>query len=155
MSSYNQILDTASPICGTRWSVGREELEDQAARLKAVRESMGMTQLQFLARLNGAAERLGTRPYVQSLLSRLENGLQVPSFDDLTVYATLDPEHRGRLWLGWGLTEDETLKIPESRRSMRVAERLGPSVIQEPDPKIFDEPPLPRPKPAAKKRRGA
>jgi transcriptional regulator with XRE-family HTH domain len=95
--------------------VGRAALDEQAARLKAVREASGLTQLQFLAKLNGVAERLGSRPYVQSLLSRLENGLQVPSFDDVTVYAMLDPERRGKLWVGWGETEDPTMRRPVTR----------------------------------------
>lgn len=72
------------------------------ARLRAVREATGLTQVQFLARLNRAAEQLGVRPYAQSVLSRLENGLQQATFDDVAVYAAVDPLGRGKLWLGWG-----------------------------------------------------
>jgi transcriptional regulator with XRE-family HTH domain len=86
------------------------EGEEHSVRLKAIREATGLTQLQFLERLNSVAKKLGTRPYVQSLLSRLENGLQVPSFDDITVYATVDPKARGKLWLAWNETEDATLQ---------------------------------------------
>jgi transcriptional regulator with XRE-family HTH domain len=100
--------------------VGRKEPEAQPARLRAVREATGLTQLQFLAKLNAAAERLGTRAYVQSLLSRLENGLQVPSFDDIAVYASIDPERRGKLWLAWGEAEDATLKARPGARDIPI-----------------------------------
>ena len=63
-------------------------------------------------------------------------------------------------WLAFG--EESAAPAPDGfaawfqRRAARAhGQRMGPSVIQEPDPKIFDEPALPRPKPAAKKRRGA
>lgn len=100
-------------------------------RLKAVREAAGVTQLQFLARLNAAAESLGKRTYAQSQLSRLENGLQEPTFDDVAVFALVDPERRGKLWLAWGETTDSA-QLPKA----------GPSVIKEPPAEIFDQPPL-------------
>jgi transcriptional regulator with XRE-family HTH domain len=90
-------------------------LETVDQRLKAVREATGLTQVQFIPRLNQAAEKLGVRPYAQSVLSRLENGGQQATFDDIAVYATVDPLHRGKLWLAWGEADDATLEKPHVR----------------------------------------
>jgi transcriptional regulator with XRE-family HTH domain len=78
-------------------------------RLRAVREATGLTQLQFLPLLNEAAARLGVRAYAQSTLSRLETGLQEATFDDVAVFASVDPERRGKLWLAWNEQTDSTL----------------------------------------------
>lgn len=70
-------------------------------RLKAVREATGLTQLRFLPRLNQAAAALGVREYSQSTLSKLESGAQGASFDDVKVFAAVDPLQRGKLWIAW------------------------------------------------------
>lgn len=94
----------------------------RAERLKQVREATGLTQLQFLPRLNGAASALGAKDYSQSTLSKLETGAQDASFVDVSVFATVDPLGRGKLWLAWGDAEDATLARPKA----------GPSVIKSP-----------------------
>ena len=117
-------------------------LADLPARLRAVREAHEMTQLQFLPLLNREAARRGVREYSQSTLSRLESGRQEATFDDVAVFAALDPQHRGKLWLGWGETTDLTLRQP----------RHGPSIIQQNEPAVFEVPTIPEKKPARKKR---
>jgi transcriptional regulator with XRE-family HTH domain len=81
-------------------------------RLRQIREATGLTQLRFLPHLNAAAVHLGVREYSQSTLSKLESGPQAPSFDDIAVFAAVDPEGRGKLWLAWGETADATLRPP-------------------------------------------
>lgn len=81
-------------------------------RLKAVREATGLTQLRFLPRLNHVAVALGVREYSQSTLSKLESGAQAASFDDVAVFAAVDPKRRGRLWLAWGEERAEQTAEP-------------------------------------------
>lgn len=71
--------------------------DDVPARLRAIREATGLTQEQFRAVLVRAGLDLS-----QSQLSRLENGLETPSLDELAAYAAVDPLKRGRLWVAWG-----------------------------------------------------
>lgn len=74
-------------------------------RVKAIREALGYTQLTYLPVLNAASAAVlgvGVREYSQSTYSRIESGRQEPTFDDIAVFASLDPEHRGPLWLIWG-----------------------------------------------------
>lgn len=71
-------------------------------RLRAIREALGLTQIEFLPVLNREAEALGQRAYSQSTLSKLESGAQAATFDDVLVFALSDPLGRGRLWLAWG-----------------------------------------------------
>jgi transcriptional regulator with XRE-family HTH domain len=97
-------------------------------RLKAVREATGLTQARFLPRLNQAAERLGVREYSQSTLSRLESGMQTASFDDVAVFAAVDPLQRGKLWLAWGeevvsATNHHTYTAEELDAAARQAEK--------------------------------
>lgn len=79
-------------------------------RLRSIREASGLTQVQFLERLNRATAAAGMRPYVQSVLSRLENGGQQATVDDIAVFAAVDPKGRGKLWLAWGEKDDPTLR---------------------------------------------
>jgi transcriptional regulator with XRE-family HTH domain len=81
-------------------------------RLRSIREAHGLTQHQFVAVLNRAADKLGVRDYTQSTLSKLETGVQEASLDDIAVFARVDQAGRGMLWLGWGLTDDATLARP-------------------------------------------
>jgi transcriptional regulator with XRE-family HTH domain len=94
-------------------------------RIRDIREAAGLTQLQFLDVLNRSAARLGARPYLQSTLSKLETGAQDVSFDDVAVFAAVDPLHRGKLWLGWGEAVDAT------RNPARDAE-----AVARPDPRL-------------------
>lgn len=88
-------------------------------RLKAVREATGLTQLRFLPKLNQAAAALGVREYSQSTLSKLESGAQSASFDDVAVFAAVDPLQRGKLWLAWN---EETAALMTNRHTYTEAE---------------------------------
>ena len=84
-------------------------LEERKRRIKAVREALGLTQEALLPVLNDAAQRLGVRVFKQSSLSKIEGGPQAVSFDDVAVYAAVDPKRRGKLWLAWGEKADATM----------------------------------------------
>lgn len=125
------------------------------ARFRAIREGhrrpdgSPLPQADFARLMQAAAARLygdqAERVYGASVINRFENEGQSPTLKDIAVYATLDREHRGKLWLGWGERVDATVRAP----------RLGPSIIQENDDAVFDEPNLPERRPARKRRRGA
>lgn len=104
--------------------VADSALEPLYARLKLVREATGLTQLQFLPRLNAVAAKLHVREYSQSTLSKLETGTQEPSFDDVAVFAAVDPERRGKLWLAWNEREDSALQDAELARPQMPVERF-------------------------------
>jgi hypothetical protein len=83
-------------------------------RVRAVREVTGLTPPQFAALLNETASRFGmTGPhYDEAKVRKMERDHRSVSFDDITVIAFADPQHRGRLWLGWGDSRDPTVNIP-------------------------------------------
>ena len=116
----------------------------RAARLKQVREATGLTQLQFLPRLNAASRQVlgeGVREYSQSTLSKLETAAQESVFEDVEVYAAVDPQSRGKLWLAWGEDADSSLAEPKA----------GPSVIRKPTAAhVGREAPGKQPRPAKK-----
>lgn len=102
-----------------------------------IRKDTGLTQELFVTRLNDAARQLygdeGKR-YRQDTLSKIERAHgQAPTFEDVAVWAAVDPKRRGKLWLAWNETIDNTMAQP----------RQGPSVIKEPPEEIFDQP-IPR-----------
>lgn len=92
------------------------------ARIRAVREATGLTQQAFLYQLNAASARVlgdGVREYSQSTLSKLESGAQEAAFEDITVFAAVDPKRRGKLWLAWG-EEVDSFKAPRTSRELNT-----------------------------------
>lgn len=84
-------------------------------RLKAVREATGLTQVAFATKLDElAAQVFKARPrrYLPPTISKLETEVQKADFDDIAIYAAIDPLHRGKLWLVWGEAVDATLRPP-------------------------------------------
>jgi hypothetical protein len=83
-------------------------------RVRAVREATGLTHPQFAALLNETAARLGiSRPrYDETKVRNMERAARGISFDDVTLIAFADPQHRGRSWLAWGDSRDPTLNVP-------------------------------------------
>ena len=83
-------------------------------RVRVVREATGLTRSQFAALLNETAGRLGVAEvhYDDAKVRNMESAHRAVSLDDLTVVAFVDPDHRGRLWLGWGESRDSTLTTP-------------------------------------------
>lgn len=111
-------------------------------RMLQIRKDAGLTQEAFVERLNAAARQLygdDGRRYRQDTLSKIEkpNG-QAPTFDDVAIWAAVDPKRRGKLWLGWDEAVDSAL--------VAAPRRQGPSVIQEPPADTFDQP-IPATKP--------
>ena len=95
--------------------MGRVNEVPRNERIRSVREATGLTQLQFLARLNEASRKAlgaGVRDYSQSTLSKLESGAQDAGFEDVAVFATADPLRRGKLWFAWGEKADATMQQP-------------------------------------------
>jgi transcriptional regulator with XRE-family HTH domain len=99
---------------------GSRSIEPVHVRLRAVREATGETQVVFLPRLNREAAARGVREYSQSTLSKLESGTQAATFDDIAVFAGVDPKGRGKLWLAWGEAEDATVKRSARARDIPV-----------------------------------
>lgn len=100
--------------------------QPMAQRLRMIREAAGLTQLQFLPKLNAASRAVlgeGEREYSQSTLSKLESGAQEPIFDDVAVFAWVDPLKRGKLWLAWGESRDSAT----AETHEELAARLGVS----------------------------
>ena len=98
------------------------------ARFRAIREAKGLTQELFLPVLRKAAIAVlgdGGRAYSQSTLSRLESGRQAPTFDDVAVWAEIDPEGRGKLWLAWEEAVDATLARPKEKEEPRARKDFG------------------------------
>lgn len=85
-------------------------------RVKAVRESLRLKQPDFAAMLTDEARRQGRSwlRYDVSMVSRLENGSRDLSIDDTAIIAGIDPERRGKLWLGWEEKDD-----PSTRGTLR------------------------------------
>ena len=83
-------------------------------RVRAVREATGLTETQFAALLNETAARLGmSRPrYDETNVRKMESAPRRVSFDEITLIASADPQHRGRVWLAWGESRDSTLNVP-------------------------------------------
>lgn len=79
-------------------------------RMLAIREERKERQGDFAARMNQAAETLGvpTR-YTQDMVSKMENGGRTIFIEDVAVLALVDPQSRGKLWLGWGEERDSSL----------------------------------------------
>lgn len=127
---------------GEAMSARREPIR---LRMKQVRDEARMTQEVFCAELNRASAALfgdeGPR-YRQGVLSKIETGMQAPTFDDIEVWAAVDPRRRGKLWLAWEEDVDSALEVPR---------RQGPSIIQEPPPEVFDNQPMPRRKPGQRR----
>lgn len=101
-------------------------ISDFPKRAKAIREARGLKQEDFLPELREASVAVlgaGVRRYSQSLLSRLESGKQEPSLEDVAVLAACDPEGRGELWLGFGVTpvvgRVKTVKSPQKQAAKR------------------------------------
>lgn len=122
-------------------------MSDEALRerLRAVREATGLKQQDFAAAAERAARSLlgdDAPRYTQTRVSDLERGGRYVALEDIAVYASLDPDRRGKLWLAWNELQDASMAGP----------RLGPSIIQTPDPKITKRPKLPEKAPAKKKR---
>lgn len=100
-------------------------------RLKSIREARKETGLAFSFAIRSATGKLMD----PSKISKIENGKQTASFDDIAHFAALDPAQRGREWLAWGVREPEapvmvdgvpfeegTPVTPEENRQRRVAE---------------------------------
>jgi hypothetical protein len=89
-------------------------------RFRAVREAhrradgSPLPQADFARLLAEAARRLFQgkveRVYNQSVVNRLEGENQKPTPQDIAVYAHVDPQGRGKLWLAWGEQVDATLR---------------------------------------------
>lgn len=115
-------------VCGNSWNTLYSRFESRKGglaarmspppepvgqRLRQVRLDARMTQVEWSERLNGVARALlgaDAPRYRQGLVTKLETGMQAPSFDDIAVYATADPKRRGKLWLVWAETVDATLR---------------------------------------------
>lgn len=122
-------------------------------RVYEVRRALGpdarheMPQRQFAELLNERAATLFPDPadrprYDSSVIARIEKGERRATVPDITLVADVDPQRRGKLWLGWGEDADEMMRPTH----------LGPSVIRTPDPKITKRAKLPEKAPAKKKR---
>lgn len=72
-----------------------------ARRARAIRKAYGESLALFAARLTAAGYAV-----TKAEVSRIENARMVKQFAAVDAYAQLDPQRRGRLWVGWGLTVD-------------------------------------------------
>ena len=113
-------------------------------RLVAIREALRLSQAELVSQLNAVSRALyGDQGPVfnQGRVSKLEVGTQRASLDDVAIYALLDPERRGKLWLAWHERQDRAM---ETR----------PTPVS-PAPEPVGEYPLgqrpPRPRPATRK----
>lgn len=107
------------------------------ARLRDVRESTKLRLEDFVPALNARARELlgdAAPTFNGGRVSKLELGVQRASLDDIAVYAAIDPQRRGKLWLAWDEAVDSAITRPR---------RQGPSVIQEPPEETFNQP-IPR-----------
>lgn len=90
--------------------------ESYSQRVYAIRLALGdgwkspLPMAEFAALLGGAGG--GTR-YDSSVISRIENGERKLTLADVERIAAVDPERRGKLWLGWGELADSTMAEPE------------------------------------------
>lgn len=70
---------------------------DIGPRLKDIRERLGLTLIEMRELLIEHGLRLSF-----SNVNRMELGTEMPTVDELRIFAALDPLKRGRLWLVWG-----------------------------------------------------
>lgn len=71
--------------------------------MRGIREARGEKQPEFAAALNAAAVRLGVQArYDGTTVSKIETGMRRVTLEDIELVAAIDPEQRGREWLGWG-----------------------------------------------------
>ena len=71
-------------------------------KVREIRDLIGMSQWDFVERLNATARSLGLEPkYKYYSVSRIEAHGSV-TFEDAMVYAALDPERRGYEWFATG-----------------------------------------------------
>lgn len=104
-------------------------MSDEAlrGRLKAVREATGLKQQDFAAAADRGARALfgGEAPrYTQTRVSDLERGGRYVALEDIAVYASLDPLHRGKLWLGWGESAAARASDPPAGDEIQLADGL-------------------------------
>jgi hypothetical protein len=100
-----------------------------------VRKAMPMRE--FADLLSGEGEGETFHP---SRLSDIENDKSPPSIEEIRRIAAVDPGHRGRAWLAWGIADEGKSEAPPVRPPLRFEQ---PS----------DTVDLPDRRPAAKKRR--
>jgi hypothetical protein len=126
---------------------GGEMAETPGERLFLIRAALGtgLKNPMLIDDFVALVQRETGVTYDPSAISRTENGGRKLSLDDVPPFAAVDPLRRGKLWLAWGEQSDTTMS----------AARQGPSIIQENDDAIFDEPNVPEKKSAAKRKRRA
>lgn len=102
------------------------EPEPASRRVYAIRLALGdgwrtaLPMADFAELLNGVS---GGR-YDSSIISRMESGERKLSLADITALAAVDPERRGKLWVGWGEEADEARAQPPATGDViRVADR--------------------------------
>lgn len=113
----------------------KREREPLRQRLVEIRERSALTQIEFVARLNERARELygDLAPrYNQSAISKLENGPNKVLLTDVAVYAGIDPQKRGKLWLAWGSAVDETME-PKEPATETVRVETGEFFAEAPD----------------------
>lgn len=85
----------------------------RGTRARLIREATGLQQAPFAQLLSTAAARIGVvERYIASKVSKIETESRTMTLDDVTVLASVDPERRGKLWLGWDECEDSTMYAP-------------------------------------------
>lgn len=81
-------------------------------------------------------------------LSRLQNGLQAATFEEIDVLARADPLQRGRNWLGWGEAAAPTRSLRAPARDKTSAPPGAPDSVGSWKDELREVPP-----PADKRRR--
>lgn len=79
-------------------------------RVYEVRRALGPSPRKAMAQDAFAAlltER-GTRTYYGPEISNIEQGKKPLTLEDVATIASVDPLQRGKLWLGWGETQEAT-----------------------------------------------
>lgn len=77
--------------------------EDRADRLKAIRETLELTQPEFATRLNAVASALGLdADYTQLNVSQRETARLELDAEDYAVVSSLDPQRWSWEWLAFG-----------------------------------------------------
>lgn len=73
-------------------------------RVQEVQESIGDDNNAFADRLNATSRELGLpETWHPVRLSKVRNGTQDLSIEDMTVIARLDPKQRGWTWISFGI----------------------------------------------------
>lgn len=67
------------------------------ARIREIREALGLQQDEMRALLERHGLHVSKTAY-----SRYETGGARATYEDIAVFACVDPRKRGRLWLAWG-----------------------------------------------------